>query len=89
MSKDSLHVHATCNNKRRAMTSEDNHILTVEEAAKFLGLSVSTLNKRRVTGELPKFIKLTARRVGYEPSSLQEYIASCRRSSTSDKGGGK
>jgi predicted DNA-binding transcriptional regulator AlpA len=71
------------------MTSESNRVYTVEEAAKFLGLSVSTLNKRRVTGEQPVFIKLTARRVGYELTSLQDYIASRRRSSTSDNGGGK
>ena len=70
-------------------TIEPDRILTVEEAAKFLGLSVSTLNKRRVTGEPPRFIKLTARRVGYERQSLMDYVASCRRSSTSDKGGRK
>lgn len=70
-------------------TNEPDHILTVEEAAKFLGLSVSTLNKRRVTGEPPGFIKLTARRVGYEQKSLLDYVASCRRNSTSDTGAGK
>lgn len=69
------------------MASQENKIFTVEEAAKFLGLSVSTLNKRRVTGELPRFLKLTPRRVAYELSALEEYIAHSRRTSTSDAGG--
>jgi len=68
------------------MVRTDNRIFTVEEAAKYLGLSVSTLNKRRVTGELPRFLKLTARRVAYELSALEEYVAQSRRTSTSDRG---
>lgn len=71
------------------MAIQENRILSVEEAAEYLGLSVSTLNKRRCGGELPRFVKLTARRVGYERSALEEYVAKCRRNSTSDLGGAK
>lgn len=69
------------------MTTQEQRIFNVEQAAKYLGLSVSTLNKRRVTGELPRFLKLTARRVAYELSALDEYILESSRSSTSDRGG--
>ncbi len=68
------------------MANSENRILTVDEAAKYLGLSASTLNKRRVKGEPPRFLKLTPRRVAYEQSALDDYIAKSRRSSTSDRG---
>ncbi|MCB1432564.1 MAG: helix-turn-helix domain-containing protein [Alphaproteobacteria bacterium] len=71
------------------MANQECMIFTVEDAAKYLGLSVSTLNKRRVAGELPRFLKLTPRRVAYERSALEEYVAQCRRTSTSDNGGAK
>ena len=59
--------------------------LNVAEAARRLGLSVSTLNKLRVFGGGPVFLKL-GRRVAYDPSDLEEWLASKRRSSTSDDG---
>ena len=69
------------------MANQQQRVLTVEEAARYLGLSKSTLNKKRVRGELPSFLKLTPRRVGYELSALEEYISQSRRNSTSDLGG--
>lgn len=60
--------------------------LNVAEAAKRLGLSVSTLNKLRVFGGGPVFLKL-GRRVAYEISDLDSWLASKRRVSTSDGGG--
>jgi predicted DNA-binding transcriptional regulator AlpA len=61
-------------------------ILSVAEAAKHMGLSESTLNKGRMTGRGPLFIKISARRVGYDLADLDEYLATNRRRSTSDQG---
>lgn len=61
------------------------HRLTVEAAAEYTGLSVSTLNKLRVFGGGPVFLKL-GRRVVYEAADLDVWLASKRRRSTSDDG---
>ncbi len=67
----------------------NNPILTVEQAASYVGLSASTLNKARCLGgrATPKFLKLTARRVGYRKSDLDVWLTSRTRTSTSDRGG--
>lgn len=59
--------------------------LRVQAAAKHLGLSVSTLNKLRVFGGGPVFLKL-GRRVAYDVADLDAWLTSRRRSSTSDDG---
>lgn len=59
--------------------------LSVEEAAGYTGLSVSTLNKMRLTGCGPVFIKLN-RRVVYQTSDLDSWLASKRHRSTSEYG---
>ena len=59
--------------------------LRVQAAAKHLGLSVSTLNKLRVFGGGPVFLKL-GRRVAYDVADLDDWLASKRRLSTSDNG---
>jgi len=48
-------------------------VMRVSEAADYLGLSVSTLNKWRVTGDGPKFVKL-GRAVAYRISDLHEWL---------------
>jgi hypothetical protein len=59
--------------------------LTVNEAAKVLNLSVSTLNKLRLFGGGPNFEKLT-KSVRYRYESLLEWARSNTRTSTSDSG---
>jgi predicted DNA-binding transcriptional regulator AlpA len=61
-------------------------ILNVEEAAKCLGLSVSTLNKLRISGAGPRYVQLTSRKVGYDPYDLDLWVAGRKRSSTSELG---
>lgn len=58
-------------------------LLTVEEAAKRLRLSTSTLNKWRVSGEGPAFVKLD-RRVLYRAADLEAWLQHGRRHSTSE-----
>jgi excisionase family DNA binding protein len=59
--------------------------LSVREAARFLGLSVSTLNKMRLSGTRPCFLKL-GRRVLHDLRDLEEWAAERKRLSTSDNG---
>jgi predicted site-specific integrase-resolvase len=55
------------------------------EAARLLGLSVRTLQKWRWTGKGPEFVRLNGA-VRYQRSDLDRFVASARRTSTSDPG---
>ena len=68
-----------------ATVSSLNPVLSVKEAATRVGLSASTLNKMRIYGGGPRFIKLR-RRVVYDEADLQQWLLSHRRHSTSDVG---
>ena len=59
--------------------------LTVQAASRHVGLSASTLNKLRVFGGGPVFLKL-GRRVVYDETDLDAWLAMKRRRSTSDNG---
>lgn len=63
-------------------TAPETTLLTVEEAAHRLRLSVSILNKWRVSGAGPCFLKL-GRRVVYAAGDLDAWVATARRRSTS------
>jgi len=69
------------------MESSAGPLLTTEQAAARCGLSPRTLEKLRITGGGPPFLKL-GRSVRYDPADLDEWIASARRRSTSDAGAG-
>jgi predicted DNA-binding transcriptional regulator AlpA len=55
----------------------------VQEAARFLGLSVSTLNKLRLSGNGPRYMKL-GRRVLYDLRDLEQWAAQRKRNHTSE-----
>jgi predicted DNA-binding transcriptional regulator AlpA len=59
-------------------------LLNVNQAAERLGVSVSYLNKLRMSDEGPTFMKLGARRVAYDPADLASWLNDCRRGSTSE-----
>jgi len=59
--------------------------LSVEQAAAYLGVSASTMNKWRLTGFGPVFHKL-AKRVTYSRTDLDAFLNASRRRSTSDTG---
>jgi predicted DNA-binding transcriptional regulator AlpA len=61
-------------------------VLRTPEAAKYLGLAVSTLEKFRLTGEGPKFVRIGIRAVGYLTDDLDDWLRSRVRSTTSDWG---
>ena len=57
-------------------------LLTVQETALLLRCSVSSLNKWRLLGRGPHFIRVGSR-VRYRPIDVAAYIANQRRASTS------
>ncbi len=58
-------------------------MLSTPEAAQYLGLGKSTLNKLRVSGSGPRFVSY-GRRVVYDPSDLDAWLNERKRSSTSE-----
>ena len=58
--------------------------LRVNEAARHLDLAVSTMNKMRLSGSGPRFIRLTQRRVAYDLDDLEVWAAERKRQSTSE-----
>ena len=58
-------------------------LMTVEQAAAYLGLAVSTLNKWRCHGGGPVFIKM-GRAIRYSQDSLNKFIETSQCESTSD-----
>jgi predicted DNA-binding transcriptional regulator AlpA len=59
-------------------------LLTVEDAAARLKISKHTLNRWRVTGEGPPFIKYGPRLIRYVESVLDEWARKRTRASTSE-----
>ena len=64
---------------------DNDRLLTTQEAADFLNVSVSWLAKARMTGEGPPFVKMV-KTVRYRKSVLREYVRTRMRRSTSDTG---
>jgi predicted DNA-binding transcriptional regulator AlpA len=61
-------------------------VLRTAGAATYTGLTSSTLEKARLAGWGPPFIRLGARAVGYLVEDLDSWLESRKRSSTSDEG---
>jgi hypothetical protein len=59
-------------------------LLPVAEAAAYVSLSVSTLNRLRVSGGGPRYAKL-AGRVLYDIRDLDQWIDDSKRGSTSER----
>lgn len=64
-------------------TNDTSALLSVEQAARFLNLSASSLAKSRVRGDGPAFVKLGAA-VRYRRADLEAFIAAGVRRSTSE-----
>lgn len=58
--------------------------LSVVEAARHLGLSKSLLDKLRLSGGGPAYLKLGPRRVVYDLADLEQWATERRRRSTSE-----
>jgi predicted DNA-binding transcriptional regulator AlpA len=60
-------------------------LLNTVEAAPLIGVTPKTLCNWRVLGDGPKHIRVSARRVGYDPADIEAWKNSRRVGSTSDK----
>lgn len=58
-------------------------LLTIQGAAGFLGVHRSFLDRRRVAGGGPRYIRLSARVIRYAPDDLAEWLDGNRRINTS------
>jgi excisionase family DNA binding protein len=65
-------------------TAINSHLKTVKEAASYLRCGVSTLNKLRVSGGGPMYVKMHGR-VLYKIDDLDRYIAQHRSRSTAEE----
>lgn len=84
-------AHPPCSSANRG--HEINHarelasrLLNVKEAAHRLGVSVSFLNKARLSGEGPIFIKIGTR-VAYDPADLVAWLEARKRQFTGERFG--
>jgi predicted DNA-binding transcriptional regulator AlpA len=71
---------------KKGQQEMDDTILTTAEAARRLGLSAATLAKwrrKRLRQPLP-FVRLSARKVGYERSAIDDFIRARRFNTTGD-----
>jgi predicted DNA-binding transcriptional regulator AlpA len=67
------------------MNPTSSPVLDATQAASFVGLSVSTLAKLRLSGNGPIYCKL-GRRIVYRPEDLAAWLEQNLRRSTSDSG---
>lgn len=58
----------------------------VKGAAEYIGMSVAFLNRHRISGDGPAYLKLGGR-IWYPETDLDTWLASRRRTSTSQPGG--
>ena len=65
--------------------NDERTLLNTEQTAQRLGLSPRTLERYRVTGEGPEYLKI-GRAVRYTASALERWLKGCKRRSTSDDG---
>ena len=54
-------------------------VLRTPEAANYLGLAISTLEKMRAAGTGPRYVRLTARAIGYTVDDLNTWLDMRRR----------
>lgn len=59
-------------------------LLNEDRGAEILGVSVRTLQRQRVRGDGPRYVKI-GKRVLYREEDLQAYIESSTRQSTSEQ----
>lgn len=64
-----------------------NECMRSAAAAQYLGIAKSTLNKSRLTGDGPPFVKVGSRSVVYRKADLDKFLEARLRRSTSDAGG--
>lgn len=65
-----------------SLTHQTTTRLTVEGAAEYIGVSKSFLDKQRITGSGPVYLKI-GRLIAYDVADIDDWLRSRRRTSTS------
>jgi predicted DNA-binding transcriptional regulator AlpA len=60
-------------------------VLSEDQAAELVGLSVRTLQRFRVDGRGPRYLKLGRKRVAYSEADIAAWLERCGRESTSER----
>jgi predicted DNA-binding transcriptional regulator AlpA len=69
----------------RSIEKHQRRILKTPDAALYVGAGIPTMEKWRLTGEGPRFVRLGPRAIGYDIQDLDAWIESRKRQSTSAK----
>ena len=64
--------------------NEHNHKMRAGEAARYIGLSESTMAKLRCSGDGPSYYKAGRRVVIYDKADIDAWLSSRKRQSTSE-----
>ena len=72
--------------QQHRLPTHESILLTEKEVAKITGFSVRTLQKWRLTGEGPQFVRVSARAIRYRRCDIDAWIERNLRISTSDHG---
>src|SRR5262249_30631691 len=67
-------LHKYCCETKGASMSETKRVLRAPKAAKYTGLSESTLAKRRLYGLPPEYLSLGGRAIGYMIDQLDRWL---------------
>jgi predicted site-specific integrase-resolvase len=73
---------------KETSTIESTLLYTEKQTAALLNISVKTLQKWRLQGKKPYYIKLSNRLVRYRKQDIENFVSENHRNSTSDKGTG-
>lgn len=80
-----INLENQCKEKNKSSARADRVLLNEYQASERLGLAVATLRKNRWAGNPPRFLKV-GRKILYDAQDIADYLNSCFRNSTSDRG---
>ena len=60
------------------MNTENSPFFTIQEVSKFVGISISTINRLVKEGNFPPKVKITPRRIVFMKNEIDEWIKSKR-----------
>ena len=69
---------------RQAVELIARRVLRTKQAAEYLGLAPSTLEKKRSTGGGPRFVRLGGRAIGYQISDLDSWLETQQQATSSE-----
>ena len=67
------------------MNTENSPFFTIQEVSKFVGISISTINRLVKEGDFPKKVKITPRRIVFMKNDIEDWIKSKKKQLYSKK----